>query len=207
MRPALGRRHFEYPSYLTSKVTRPTSVQGADRFFRRELLIPAERIERSILLIRGHKVLLDRDLAELYGVKPIALRQQVRRNLNRFPDDFMFQLTAEEAEALVSQNVIPSRRSLGGFLPYAFTQEGVAMLSSVLRSERAVLVNIDIMRAFVRLRELLASHVELARRLDELEKKYDAQFRIVFEAIRDLMTPPPSPPRRRIGFHARDDAL
>lgn len=113
-------------------------------------LIPAERIERSILLIRGHKVLLDRDLAELYGVKPIALRQQVRRNLNRFPDDFMFQLTAEEAEALVSQNVIPSRRSLGGFLPYAFAQEGVAMLSSVLRSERAVLVNIDIMRAFVR---------------------------------------------------------
>ena len=170
-------------------------------------LIPAERIERSILLIRGHKVLLDRDLAELYGVKAIALRQQVRRNQARFPDDFMFQLTAEEAEALVSQNVIPSRRSLGGFLPYAFTQEGVAMLSSVLRSERAVLVNIDIMRAFVRLRELLASHVELARRLDELEKKYDAQFRIVFEAIRDLMTPPPSPPRRRIGFHARDDAL
>jgi hypothetical protein len=165
-----------------------------------------ERIERSILLMRGHKVLLDRDLAELYGVKAIALRQQVRRNQARFPDDFMFQLTAEEAEALVSQNVIPSRRSLGGFLPYAFTQEGVAMLSSVLRSERAVLVNIDIMRAFVRLRELLASHVELARRLDELEKKYDAQFRIVFDAIRDLMTPPPSPPRRRIGFHARDDA-
>ena len=169
-------------------------------------LIPAERIERSILLIRGHKVLLDRDLAELYGVKAIALRQQVRRNQARFPEDFMFQLSAEEAEALVSQNVIPSRRSLGGFLPYAFTQEGVAMLSSVLRSERAVLVNIDIMRAFVRLRELLASHVELARRLDELERKYDAQFRIVFDAIRDLMTPPPSPPRRRIGFHARDDA-
>jgi hypothetical protein len=145
-------------------------------------LIPAERIERSILLIRGHKVLLDRDLAELYGVKAISLRQQVRRNLARFPEDFMFQLGAEEAEALVSQNVIPSRRSLGGFLPYAFTQEGVAMLSSVLRSERAVLVNIEIMRAFVRLRELLASHVELARRLDELEKKYDAQFRIVFAA-------------------------
>jgi hypothetical protein len=101
--------------------------------------------------------------------------------------------------------VIPSRRSLGGFLPYAFTQEGVAMMSSVLRSERAVLVNIDIMRAFVRLRELLASHVELARRLDELEKKYDAQFRIVLDAIRDLMRPPPSPPRRRIGFHVQDD--
>jgi hypothetical protein len=169
-------------------------------------LIPAERIERSILLIRGHKVLLDRDLAELYGVKAIALRQQVRRNLARFPDDFMFHLTAEEAEALVSQNVIPSRRSLGGFLPYAFTQEGVAMLSSVLRSERAVLVNIEIMRAFVRLRELLASHVELARRLDAMEKKYDGQFRMVFDAIRDLMTPPPSPPRRRIGFHVQDDS-
>ena len=166
-----------------------------------EALIPAERIERSILLIRGHKVLLDRDLAELYGVKAIALRQQVRRNQARFPEDFMFQLTAEEAEALVSQNVIPSRRSLGGFLPYAFTQEGVAMLSSVLRSERAVLVNIDIMRAFVRLRELLASHVGLARRLDELEKKYDAQFPVVFDAIRQLMTPPPKAKKAPIGFH------
>lgn len=166
-------------------------------------LYPVERIERCILLIRGHKVLLDRELAMLYGVKAIALRQQVARNRERFPDDFMFQLSAEEAETLVSQNVIPSRRSLGGSLPYAFTQEGVAMLSSVLRSERAVNVNIAIMRAFVRLREMLASHAQLARRLDELECKYDAQFKVVFDAIRELMTPPATPPRRRIGFHVR----
>ena len=138
---------------------------------RSRAVIPVERIERAILVIRGHKVMLDRDLAELYGVKAIALRQQVSRNEVRFPPDFSFRLSPEEAETLVSQNVIPSRRSLGGSLPYAFTQEGVAMLSSVLRSERAVLVNIEIMRTFVRLREMLASNVELARRLDDLEKK------------------------------------
>ena len=168
-------------------------------------LIRVERIERAILLIRGHKVMLDRDLAELYGVKAIALRQQVSRNKARFPPDFMFRLSQEEAEALVSQNVIPSKRSLGGSLPYAFTQEGVAMLSSVLRSERAVLVNIQIMRTFVRLREMLTSSAELARRLDELEKKYDAQFRVVFDAIRQLMAPAPPCPQHRIGFHVSED--
>jgi len=169
-------------------------------------IIPSERIDRSILLIRGHKVLLDRDLAALYGVKPIALRQQVKRNRARFPADFMLQLTPKEAETLVSQSVIPSRRSLGGSLPYAFTQEGVAMMSSVLRSEQAIHVNIEIMRAFVRLRRILASHTELARRLDELEKKYDKhdkQLGAVFEAIRRLMTPPPEPKRPQIGFHVR----
>ncbi len=145
--------------------------------------------------------MLDRDLAILYGVKAIALRQQVKRNKERFPSDFMFQLSEQEAESLVSQNVIPSRRSLGGFLPYAFTQEGVAMLSSVLNSERAVKVNIEIMRAFVRLREMLASNKELARRLDELEKKYDKQFKLVFDAIRELMTTP-EPKKRPIGFLA-----
>ncbi len=168
-------------------------------------VIRVERIERAILVIRGHKVMLDRDLAELYGVKAIALRQQVSRNEARFPPDFMFRLSHQEAEALVSQNVIPSKRSLGGSLPYAFTQEGVAMLSSVLRSERAVLVNIEIMRTFVRLREMLASNTALARRLDELEKKYDAQFRVVFDAIRELMAPLPAQPQRRIGFRASDD--
>ena len=152
-------------------------------------LIPAERIERAILFIRGQKVMLDRDLATLYGVKAIALRQQVSRNEARFPSDFMFRLSREEADALVSQNVIPSKRSLGGSLPYAFTQEGVAMLSSVLRSERAVLVNIEIMRTFVRLRQMLASNVELTRRLNELEKKDDGQFRVVFDAIRQLTDP------------------
>ena len=149
--------------------------------------------------------MLDRDLAELYGVRAIALRQQVSRNEARFPADFMFRLSQEEAESLVSQNVIPSKRSLGGSLPYAFTQEGVAILSSVLRSERAVLVNIEIMRTFVRLRTMLASNVELARRLDELEKKYDSQFRVVFDAIRQLMAPSPSRPQRRIGFHVGDE--
>jgi hypothetical protein len=168
-------------------------------------LIPAERIERAVLLVRGHKVMLDRDLAQLYGVKAIALRQQVSRNATRFPPDFMFRLSQEEAESLVSQNVIPSKRSLGGSLPFAFTQEGVAMLSSVLRSERAVLVNIEVMRTFVRLREMLASNVDLARRLDELEKKYDAQFRMVFDAIRQLMAPPPPRPHQQIGFHASGD--
>lgn len=163
-------------------------------------LVPSERIERAILLIRRQKVMLDRHLAALYGVKPIALRQQVKRNIARFPRDFMFQLTAKEAAALVSQNVIPSRQSLGGSLPFAFTQEGVAMLSTVLRSERAVHVNIAIMRAFVRLRELLASNKDLARKLAELEKKYDQQFSAVFEAIRQLMAPPLPENDRRIGF-------
>ncbi len=168
-------------------------------------LVPAGRIEKSILLIRGEKVLLDRDLAKLYGVKPIALRQQVSRNIERFPEDFMFRLTQEEADALVSQNVIPSKRSLGGSLPYVFTQEGVAMLSSVLRSEQAVQVNIQIMRAFVRLREMLASHKELARKLAAMEKKYDGQFKVVFDAIRQLMAPPEPKKRRRIGFRTPKD--
>ncbi len=167
-----------------------------------QLAVPVEMIERRIYLIRGHKVILDRDLAELYQVKAIALRQQVKRNHDRFPDDFMIQLTQEEADALVSQNVIPSRRSLGGYLPYAFTEQGVAMLSTVLKSKRAIHVNIAIMRAFVRLREILATHKDLARKLKELEKKYDTQFRVVFDAIRKLMAPPEPRRRRPIGFIA-----
>lgn len=162
-------------------------------------LIPLERIEKRILLLRGHKVLLDSHLAELYRVKPIRLRQQVKRNRIRFPEDFMLQLTEEEAGILVSQSVIPSRKYLGGYLPYAFTQEGVAMLSSVLHNKRAVMVNIAIMRAFVRLREMLATHKNLARRLDELERKYDIQFKTVFDAIRELMKPSETP-HRKIGF-------
>ena len=157
-------------------------------------------IERRILLIRGHKVMLDRDLALLYQVKPIALRQAVKRNSNRFPADFVLQLTKEEAEALVSQNVIPSRRSLGGFLPYAFTEQGVAMLSSVLRSDRAAMVNIAIMRAFVRLRRILATHKDIAEKLQAMERKYDKQFKVVFEVLQRLMTPPPDRSKRFIGF-------
>jgi hypothetical protein len=144
--------------------------------------------------------MLDSDLAELYSVKPIRLREQVKRNRARFPEDFMFQLTDGEVDIMVSQNAIPSRQHLGGSLPYVFTQEGVAMLSSVLRSDRAVTVNIAIMRAFVKLREMLATHKDLAQKLDALEKKYDRQFKVVFDAIRQLMKPEVPPKERRIGF-------
>ena len=159
----------------------------------------AEFIERRILLIRGHKVMLSPHLAKLYGVETRALNQAVKRNIVRFPDDFMFELTEEEINALVSQNVIPQKKYLGGSLPFAFTEQGVAMLSSVLRSDRAVQVNIEIMRAFVRLREILSSHKDLARKLNEMERKYDKHFAVVFEALRRLMQPPEKP-RPRIGF-------
>jgi len=164
-----------------------------------KLLVPVERIEKAILLIRGQKVMLDADLAELYGVETRVLLQAVKRNIERFPEDFTFQLTQEEFAILRSQNVISSDWGGRRYPPYAFTEQGVAMLSSVLRSQRAIQVNIEIMRAFIRLRQMLASHVELSRKLDALEKKYDAQFKQVFEAIRRLMTPP-EPKRRPIGF-------
>ncbi|NOT27323.1 MAG: ORF6N domain-containing protein [Acidobacteria bacterium] len=166
---------------------------------------PAVLIERKIYLIRGHKVMLDRDLAALYRVKAIALRQQVKRNPKRFPEDFLFQLTRKEAELLVSQNVIPSRRSLGGSLPFAFTEQGVAMLSSVLKSNRAAEVNVAIMRVFVRIRTLLASHADLIRRLDALEKTSAERFRIVFEVIEQLIASEPVRPRNRIGFAHKVD--
>jgi hypothetical protein len=169
--------------------------------------IPSERIQRLILLIRGHRVILDSDLAQLYYVPVKRLNEQVRRNLRRFPEDFMIRLTAEEYEALRSQNATlkPARGTHRKYLPYAFTEQGVAMLSSVLRSQRAIDVNVEIMRAFVRLRQMLASNAELARRLDRLEKKYDAQFKVVFDAIRQLMTPP-KPSRRKIGFLVEEKA-
>ena len=156
-------------------------------------------IEREILVLRRHRVILDEQLAPLYGVEVKVLNQAVKRNRERFPDDFMFQLTAQEARILRSQTV--TSRSWGGrrHLPFAFTEQGVAMLSSVLRSPRAVQVNIEIMRAFVRLRRMLQENVDLARKLAALEKKYDAQFKVVFDAIRELMEPPVDPPRR-IGF-------
>ena len=169
-------------------------------------LIPVDRIEKAILLIRRQKVMLDADLAELYGVETRVLVQAIKRNLERFPEDFMFQLSKEEVDFLRSQIVTlkKGRGQHSKYLPYAFTEQGVAMLSSVLRSQRAVQVNIEIMRAFIRLRQMLASHVELARKLDALEKKYDAQFRQVFEAIRQLMAPP-EPKRRPIGFRKGDE--
>ncbi len=148
--------------------------------------------------------MLDADLAELYGVETRVLLQAVSRNQKRFPKDFMFQLSKEEYELLRSQIVI-SKKGRGGrrYLPYVFTEQGVAMLSSVLRSEEAVQVNIEIMRAFVRLRELVATHKDLARKLEALEKKYDAQFKIVFDAIRELMAPP-EPRKRKIGFLVKE---
>lgn len=159
------------------------------------------QIEQAIVLLRRHRVMLDSDLASLYGVETKALNQAVQRNLERFPADFMFRLTSEEAQVLRSQLVTldGGRGRHRKYLPYAFTEQGVAMLSTVLRSPRAVQVNIEIMRAFVRLRLLLQGNAELARKLDVLEKKYDAQFRVVFDAIRELMTPAVTP-RRRIGF-------
>lgn len=162
--------------------------------------IPPECIERRILLVRGQKVMLDADLAELYEVETKSLTRAVGRNVSRFPGDFMFQLTDEEAAPLRYQSGT-SNEGRGGrrYRPYAFTEQGVAVLSRVLRSPRAVQVNIVIMRAFVKLREIIASHRDLAQRLDELESHYDAQFRAVFDAIRELMQPPPKP-RRRIGF-------
>lgn len=158
-------------------------------------------VERSILELRGQKVMLDETLAELYGVSVKALNQAVKRNSQRFPDDFAFQLTSEESARLRSQIVtsIPSGRGGRRYEPYAFTEQGVAMLSSVLRSERAVRVNIEIMRAFVRMRRVLLEHAELSRKVIQLEKKYDGQFKVVFDALRELMAPP-AKPRPRIGF-------
>ncbi len=165
-----------------------------------ESLIPSEKIERSILFIRGHRVMLDRDLADLYGIKSIRLREQVKRNKGRFPTDFMFSLTHKEVELLVSQNAIPSIKHLGGALPLVFTQEGIAMLSGVLRSKRAIQVNIAIMRAFIQMRRLLASQRGLMRKILEMEKKYDRQFIVVFDAIKQLMAPPEKPKKAPLGF-------
>lgn len=168
-------------------------------------LVVPEMIEKSIYFIRKHKVMLDADLAELYGVKTGVLNQAVKRNVARFPAEFMFQLSEAEYELLRSQNVIlkKGRGMHRKYHPFAFTEQGVAMLSSVLRSERAVQVNIEIMRAFVRLREMLSSHRDLARKLNALEKRYDHHFKIIFDAIRELMTPPASK-KKKLGFRVAD---
>jgi len=168
-------------------------------------LVPQQVLEKRILLIHGQKVMLSVHLAELYGVETRVLNQAVKRNADRFPDDFMFQLSEKEADWLVSQNVIPHRKYFGGSLPYAFTEQGVAMLSSVLNSPRAIQMNIAIMRAFVKLREILSTHKELALKLKQLETKverHDDEIHAIFEAIRQLMEPPPPPPKRPIGFGA-----
>jgi len=170
-----------------------------------EALLPVERIETVILFVRGERVILDADIAALYGVETKALVRAVKRNLDRFPRDFMFQLTPEEISNLRYQF---GTSSWGGrrYLPYAFTEQGVAMLSGVLRSGQAVKVNVEIMRAFVRLRRMVNEQAELARKLDDLEERYDEQFKVVFDALRELMAPPEPPEDtegRRIGFGQR----
>ncbi|MGA1864202.1 MAG: ORF6N domain-containing protein [bacterium] len=172
--------------------------------------MPQNAIQSKILVFRGKNVILDRDLALLYEVKPIALRQQVKRNIERFPDDFMFQLTKKEAGFLVSQNVIPSKQSLGGYLPYAFTENGVAMLSSVLKSKKAINVNIQIMRAFTKMREMLVNYQELKQRIESMERKVDEKSKVnsilfeeVFkeiEAVKRLLSPPEPIQKEEIGF-------
>lgn len=167
-----------------------------------KLTVPPERIEQAIYLIRGQKVILDRDLAALYGVETRVLNQAVTRNTRRFPDDFMFELTREEIMR-ISQTVISSADLKFSNRVRAFTEQGVAMLSSVLRSERAVDVNIAIMRTFVKLRRMLETHAKLAQKLGELESKYDEQFRVVFEVLNELMSPP-DPKRKQIGFAVKE---
>jgi predicted aldo/keto reductase-like oxidoreductase len=167
-------------------------------------LIPTELIQQAILLIRGEKVMLDTDLAALYGVETKQFNRAVRRHLKRFPQDFMFQLTKAEFEGLRCQ--FGTSNSHGGrrYPPYVFTEQGVAMLSSVLNSPRAIQANIEIMRAFVQLRKLLSSNEDLKRKLENLEKKYDKQFRIVFQAIKELMEPLRPSQKRQIGFASRN---
>ena len=169
---------------------------------KRKAAVPVERIEKAILFIRGEKVLLDRDLAELYCVETRVLNQAVRRNIKRFPKDFMFELTRDEIMR-ISQTVTSSQIKYSKRV-HAFTEQGVAMLSTVLNSERAIEVNIAIMRAFVKLRQMVAAHKDLKRKLAALEKKYDDQFKIVFEAIAELMTPPEKP-RKKIAVATSGD--
>jgi phage regulator Rha-like protein len=168
-------------------------------------LIPVERIEKAIYLIRGEKVILDSDLASLYGVETRSLIQAIKRNIRRFPKNFMFQLTKDEFDSLRSQFVISKGKGGRRSLPYAFTEHGVIMAANVLNSERAVQASVEVVSAFIRLRQMLASNVELSRRLDDLERKYDRQFKVVFDAIRKLMSPP-LPGQKQIGFRSPSDS-
>lgn len=163
------------------------------------LAIPSERIERSILLIRNQRVMLDADLATLYGVTTKRLNEQVKRNIDRFPDDFMFRLTEDEKKEVVANCDHLKRLKFSPSLPFAFTEHGAVMLASVLNSPAAIQVSIQVVRTFNRLREYLGNYKAIARKLEEMEKKYDLQFKTVFDAIRQLITPP-AKPRRKIGF-------
>jgi len=170
---------------------------------RKQSLIPVERIDQAILLIRRQKVILDVDLADLYDVPTKALNQAVTRNERRFPPDFMFRLTKEEKDELVTNCDRFERLKHSSALPRAFTEQGVAMLASVLNSDTAIEVNIEIMRAFVRLRQMLSAHKDLERKLHALERKYDKQFKVVFDAIHALMAPTQKP-KRKIGFEVKE---
>lgn len=169
----------------------------------KDVSIPEERILRKIILIRGEKVILDVHLAELYGVETRALKQAVKRNLGRFPPDFMYELTAEEVEEVVSQNVIPHKKFFGGASPYAFTETGVAMLSSVLRSDKAVEMNILIIRTFVALRKMALNCQEIMQKLEAMESGNSKKFKEIYEALNFLLSPP-NPPRKRIGYKSDD---
>ena len=173
----------------------------------KNLLIPDEVVVNKIYLLRNYKVMLDRDLAELYGVKSIRLREQVKRNPGRFPQNFMFQLTKKEVEMMVSQNAIPSKKQLGGHLPYAFTEHGVLMLANVLKSRQALTMSLRIIEIFVRLRELLLTHKDILLKLEQLEKKavrQDADIKLIFGYLRKLLTPPQDP-IRKIGFKIKGE--
>jgi hypothetical protein len=167
-----------------------------------DLTINVSQVAERIFFLRGQKVMLDFDLATLYLVETRVLKQQVKRNIDRFPSDFMFILTSDEIQIMVSQNVIPSRSHLGGAIPMAFTEQGVAMLSSVLKSQRAIKVNITIMRAFVQLRHFIESNKDLAKKIEDLELKYDKQFNVIFEVIKQLINKKDKP-RKEVGYLAK----
>lgn len=167
-----------------------------------EHLIANDIIESKIYLLRGQKVILDRDLAVLYDVKPIRLREQVKRNTKRFPESFMFQLTEKEVDMMVSQNAIPSKQHLGGYLPYAFSEHGILMLANVLKSERAIEVSIKIIEIFVKFREMLLTHKDILLKLEQIEKNvtsHDENIQLIFKYLKQLLNPPKEE-RRKIGF-------
>ena len=172
----------------------------------KKLTVADEIIVNKIYYLRKQKIMLDRDLAELYGVKAIRLREQVKRNLDRFPSNFMFQLTAKEVEVMVSQNAIPSKQQLGGFMPYAFTEHGVLMLANVLKSKQALDVSISVIEIFVKMREMLSTNKDILLQMQKVEKKltaHDEDIKLIFEYLKKLLTPP-SEPRKRIGFKPDD---
>lgn len=173
----------------------------------KSIVVADEVVMNKIYYIRKQKVMLDRDLAELYGIKPIRLREQVKRNADRFPQNFMFQLTAKEVETMVSHFAIPSKQHLGGYLPYAFTEHGVLMLANVLRSERAIQVSIRIIEIFVKMREMLSAHKDILLKLEQIERKvtgHDQDIHLIFKYLKQLINPAQEP-RPRIGYRRRDE--